>query len=267
MLHQYNKVASDLRETAEVVCKVQAYPRPEFQWNYGTNTAPLLTSNEGHYELNMTAENGDIYTSILKISNIREADYGQYTCRVANSLGTIRTGIYLQPKGPPEHPSSIKATEVGHSYVTLLWEPGFDGGHQNTKYFVSYRRVLASAGDETLAPDCYGTTGIIPRRSNGEGWQEFDCQRNNPCNVTSLEQHHTYVFKVSWLKLGSTGKGATLLHCMFQQLIALVSWKYQFTSLQVTVYFESVRSFITTQSCQVVTKTQRIQVFWCITPS
>jgi hypothetical protein len=97
---------------------------------------------------------------------------------------------------------SVKATEVGHSSVTLLWEPGFDGGHQNTQYFVSYRRVLASAGDDTLASDCYGTTGMIPKRSNGEGWQEFDCQRNNPCNVTSLEQHHTYVFKVSWLKLG-----------------------------------------------------------------
>jgi echinoid protein len=197
ILHQYNKVACDLRETAEVVCRVQAYPRPEFQWNYGTNAAPLLTSSEGHYELNMTTERGDIYTSILRISNIHEADYGQYMCRVANSLGTIRTGIHLQPKGPPERPSLIKATEVGHSYVTLVWEPGFDGGHQNTKFFVSYRRVLPSAGDELTAAECYGTMGIVPRRSNGELWQEFDCQRNNPCNVTSLEQHHTYVFKVS----------------------------------------------------------------------
>ncbi|XP_069704105.1 hemicentin-1 isoform X7 [Periplaneta americana] len=196
VLHQYNKVAYDLKETAEVVCRVQAYPRPEFQWNYGTNSAPLLTSSEGHYELNTTAESGDIHTSILKISNIRDADYGEYTCRVANSLGTIRTGIHLQPKGPPEKPATIKATEVGHNYVTLLWEPGFDGGIQNTKFFVSYRRVLAAAGDEMMTSDCYGASGITPRRSNGEGWQEFDCQKNNPCNVTSLEQHHTYVFKV-----------------------------------------------------------------------
>jgi len=33
VLHQYNKVAFDIRETAEVVCKVQAYPKPEFQWH------------------------------------------------------------------------------------------------------------------------------------------------------------------------------------------------------------------------------------------
>ena len=196
VLHLYNKVAYDLRETAEVVCRVQAYPRPEFQWNYGTNTAPLLTSSEGHYELNMTAESGDIHTSILKISNIRDADYGEYTCRVANSLGTIKTIIHLQPKGPPERPTVVQAIGVGHNYVTLHWKPGFDGGLQNTKYFVSYQRMLASAGDDLMSSDCYGGGGAVSRRSSAADWQEFDCQKNNPCNVTSLDQHHTYVFRV-----------------------------------------------------------------------
>nr|CAD7257651.1 unnamed protein product [Timema shepardi] len=191
ILHQYNKVAYDLRETAEVVCRIQAYPKPEFHWSYGTNAAPLMRSSEGHYDINTTVETGDIYTSVLKISHVREADYGEYTCRVANTLGTIRAGIRLQPKGPPERPTTVKDVEKGYNYVSLQWEPGFDGGLQNTKYFVSYRRVSGATADE-----CGGGSYMSTRSSGAEGWQEFDCQRNNPCNVSALEQHQTYLFKV-----------------------------------------------------------------------
>ncbi|XP_034242329.1 uncharacterized protein LOC117645893 isoform X4 [Thrips palmi] len=207
-LNRYNKVAYDLREDAQVVCRVQAYPRPEFQWSYGSNQAALLTSSEGHYEITTSTENGDIYTSVLKVSNIRDVDYGEYTCRANNGLGTKRETIKLQPKGPPEHPQAVKSTAVGHNYVTLLWEAGFDGGVQNTKYFVSYRRVAGGSNTEggDLASDCYSAAppsvnaNLVSssEATSGEagGWQEFDCQKNNPCNVTSLEQHASYVFKV-----------------------------------------------------------------------
>ncbi|XP_014244572.1 hemicentin-1 isoform X1 [Cimex lectularius] len=188
-LHRYNKVAYDLRETAEVICKVQAYPRPEFQWSYSTNTAPLLSGADGHYEINTTVNEsgGDIYTSVLQISHLRQADYGEYNCRVANTLGSVKTQIRLQPKGPPEKPEALHAIDIGHSYIALQWTPGFNGGLHSTKYFISYKRVLT-----TLNDDCYA-----PRKSgNVESWHEFDCQTKNPCNVTSLEQHQSYLFKV-----------------------------------------------------------------------
>lgn len=125
-LHRYNKVAYDLRETAEVICKVKAYPRPEFQWSYSTNTAPLLAGADGHYEINTTVNEsgGDIYTSVLQISNVRQADYGEYNCRVANTLGSVKTQIRLQPKGAPERPEQLTAIDVGHRWVTksiLIW--------------------------------------------------------------------------------------------------------------------------------------------------
>ncbi|XP_066903538.1 contactin-2 isoform X3 [Halyomorpha halys] len=189
-LHRYNKVAYDLRETAEVICKVQAYPRPEFQWSYSTNTAPLLAGADGHYEINTTVNEsgGDIYTSVLQISHLRTADYGEYNCRVANTLGSVKTQIRLQPKGPPEKPEDLTAIDIGHSYITLQWTPGFNGGLTSTKYFISYKRVLTMHND-----DCY-----TPRKpgSGAESWHEFDCQTKNPCNVTSLEQHQSYLFKV-----------------------------------------------------------------------
>jgi echinoid len=189
VLHQYNKVAYDIKEIAEVICKVQAYPKPEFQWQFGTNTAPLSMSSDGHYEISTTTDNNDVYTSILKIHNLRHQDYGEYTCRVANSLDTVRAPIRLQPKGPPEKPNNLQAAEIGPNYVTLMWDAGFDGGLSNTKFFVSYRKVSVPHDDQ-VSGDC----GIATASSSD--WQEFDCQRDVPCNITPLEQHQSYVFKV-----------------------------------------------------------------------
>ncbi|KAL9705597.1 hypothetical protein quinque_009115 [Culex quinquefasciatus] len=189
VLHQYNKVAYEIKETAEVICRVQAYPKPEFQWHFGTNTAALTMSSDGHYEINTTTDNNDIYTSILRINNLKHQDYGDYTCRVGNSIETIRAPIRLQPKGPPEKPTNLHAADVGSNYVSLVWDPGFDGGISNTKFYVSYRKVAIPHHDQ-MNGDC----GVIQQVSSE--WMEFDCQRDVPCSVTPLDQHQSYVFKV-----------------------------------------------------------------------
>lgn len=80
---------------------------------------------------------------------------------------------------------------MGHNFITLSWTPGFDGGIHNTKYIVAYRRV--GEEDSNCNALILGYQSTKPR---GDGWQEFDCQTYNPCNITSLEQHHSYRFKV-----------------------------------------------------------------------
>lgn len=192
ILHQYNKVAYEIRETAEIRCKVQAYPKPEFTWTYGNNPSPLSMSSEGHYEIKTTTDNNDIYTSVLKVSNLAIQDYGEYQCRVTNPLETIRAPIRLQPKGNPEKPNNLQASDSGSNYVNLLWDPGFDGGLANTKFFVSYRKVAVPHDDQML-PDC-GTNSI-----SSTEWMEFDCHQNIPCHVTPMDQHQTYLFKVNAL--------------------------------------------------------------------
>lgn len=176
-------------EVADIVCRVQAYPRPEFQWFYGSNTASLQMSSDGHYEINTTDDNNDSYLSILRIKNVRPQDYGDYFCKVKNTLGSIRPQIRLQPKGAPESPRVLESQKVGASFVTLKWEAGFDGGLSSTKYFVRYRRVVLRGADA-------GAHCIADRASENE-WLEYDCGRINPCNVTRLDQHNTYTFKVS----------------------------------------------------------------------
>ncbi|XP_018335575.1 hemicentin-2 isoform X2 [Agrilus planipennis] len=190
VLHQYNKVAYDLHETAEVVCKIQAYPKPEFKWFYGSNMSPLLSSSEGHYKVTTTGDDNDVYTSLLRIANIKQNDYGEYNCQVVNNLGSIETRIRLQPKGAPEKPTKVTALYVGPNFVTLNWEPGFNGGISATKYFVSYKKVPSN--EDIIVEGC----GMVSRNAD---WLEVDCQQNVPCNVTHLDQHHSYVFKVKAL--------------------------------------------------------------------
>lgn len=197
VLHQYNKVAYDVSETAKVVCRVQAYPRPEFKWFFGNNLSPLHSSSEGHYIIETSPEEGDIYSSVLRVSNIKKHDYGEYNCQVINNLGKIETKIRLQPKGPPEKPHKLSALFTGPTFVTLGWEPGFNGGIDNTKYFVSYKRI---AGENNgLVEGC----GPISKNMD---WAEVDCQQNVPCNVTHLEQHQSYVFKVKALNTKGVGE-------------------------------------------------------------
>ena len=156
-------------------------------------------SSDGHYEITTTTDNSDVYTSVLKIHNLRHNDYGEYFCRVANSLETIRAPIRLQPKGAPEKPNNLQAPEVGPNYVTLMWDPGFDGGLSNTKFFVLYRKVVVPHDDQVN-----GECG--PQSVSSSEWMEFDCHRDVPCNITPLDQHQSYVFKVRFSNIFSVIK-------------------------------------------------------------
>ncbi|XP_071050518.1 cell adhesion molecule Dscam2 isoform X1 [Onthophagus taurus] len=194
ILHKYNKVAFDKHETAEVICKVQAYPKPEFKWFFGSSNSQL-TSSAGHYVIKPSNKENDTYISKLQISDIKQQDYGEYNCHVMNSLGGIDVKIRLQPKGPPEKPSDLAALYIGPNYVTLNWQAGFTGGISTTKYYVSYKKIPAN---DNLNIDGCGTITRSP------DWSEADCKHDIPCNVSHLEQHQHYTFKVK--AVNSKGK-------------------------------------------------------------
>lgn len=193
LIKQQKKVAFDLMENADIMCRVLSFPKPEFLWYFSTNTAPLETNSDGHHVITTTTDSNDAYLSILKIKGIETKDYGDYYCKVKNSLGSIRTQIRLQPKGAPESPKSLESQIIGPSFVVLKWENGFEGGLSNTKYFVRYRRVSYRSGSGASLTNEHCSTSHV----NEHDWMEYDCGRRNPCNVTQLEQHNTYSFKVN----------------------------------------------------------------------
>lgn len=202
--HRYNKVAFDLRETARIECRVQAYPKPDFHWQFGKNSVSVSASSasDGHYDVETSADSNDMYASVLTVRRIGNADYGEYLCRVSNSLDTVRSHISLQPKGAPERPNNLQSVDVGPTYVKLTWTSGFDGGLKNTKYFVSYRKVAMPAANGAATDGC-GTNMV----SNTD-WMEFDCQQNNPCMVKHLDQHQAYLFKVKALNTKGASKSS-----------------------------------------------------------
>ncbi|KAF7987144.1 hypothetical protein HCN44_001334, partial [Aphidius gifuensis] len=195
-----------LHSHSKLHVKVQAWPKPEFQWSLGDNAVHLQgSSSDGHYEIGTTSENDDIYTSILRISNIK-------------NLIMVNIIVVLQMHKVifTRKPSDLEVIEKGPTYVTLSWKDGFDGGVKITKYYVSYRRIANS--DEQISPDC------APPRTPANEWVEFnECHQSNPCNITNLEQLQTYEFKYFFLIL-------TLVFCRCQKKNAAKAKDYEMDS-------------------------------------
>lgn len=161
------KVAFPSGSDAYVVCQMQAYPRPEFQWWFGDEAIQSLDK----YEVNVTISNNDVYQSFLRIADINEADYGEYTCKSWNHRGENSARFQLQDTSAPEAPTNLRLVEAGFDTIVLEWEEGFNGGYLNTIYSVSYR-------------------------SADNIQQEDDCQYQNPCSIRGLQQLQSYVFQV-----------------------------------------------------------------------
>ena len=167
--HLHNKVAFDLDETAFISCKMQAYPKPRFDWQFG-NT--IIQRNRDLYEAKEAYLDKDIYEGTLRINKVTKQSYGDYTCKGINPMGAKRTIIKLQPKGKPERPLNVRVINVGYNFITIGFEPGFNGGYNDTTHSLEYRRYDSD----------------IP------GYEE--CGTRAYCNVTGLEQHSRYNIKV-----------------------------------------------------------------------
>ncbi|GIY93158.1 hemicentin-2 [Caerostris extrusa] len=167
--HTYNRVAFDVGETAVIQCKMQAYPSPQFEWfSRGRGL-----DEYGNYGTNITDLGEDIYAGVLSIRDMKEEDYGEYTCRASNQVGDDKkTIIKLVRKGPPERPTHLELIEVSSDKVTLRWQEGFNGGFANTEFLVTYLNT---------------ETG---RQMNES------CRSQNICQVTGLSANTEYHFKV-----------------------------------------------------------------------
>ncbi|GBN64633.1 hypothetical protein AVEN_173714-1, partial [Araneus ventricosus] len=94
--HTYNRVAFDVGETAVIQCKMQAYPAPQFEWS----SRGRVLDEYGNYGTNITDLGEDIYAGVLSIRDMKEEDYGEYTCRASNQVGDDKkTIIRLVRKG------------------------------------------------------------------------------------------------------------------------------------------------------------------------
>ena len=98
-----------------------------------------------------------------------------YRCRAFNTLpDDEKTIIKLVEKSAPETPNHLQIVELQSDYVILSWQPGFNGGFQNTEYILSY-----SNEDSMFSK-----------------WRNETCRTMNPCKLTNLHSRKIYQFKV-----------------------------------------------------------------------
>ncbi|KAJ8316286.1 hypothetical protein KUTeg_006300 [Tegillarca granosa] len=166
------KVATSFGKTTELLCTAEAYPIPTFQW-YKT-TVPITAG--GRYFI----ENTQIIsvtkaTSILRITNVRADDLGEYNCRAENINGRTTKTIMLVVTSRPEAPNNISMISKTWESVYLRWISGFDGGEKQSFYihFISIPFNAHGAWNVSVIPP-----------------QELKF------NVTRLMPYTTYEFRV-----------------------------------------------------------------------
>jgi len=176
--HLHNKVAADLGEPAFISCKMQAFPRLSFEWSKGNSHL----TERSQYKISMAELEDDIYEGVLQIERVEESSYDEYTCKAQNQMGAQRTIIRLQPKGKPEQPLDVRPVYTGWDTISLEWIQGFNGGYNQTTHNVEYKKI------------------------GGGSTRYHDCVYKNPCNISGLEQHTTYQFKVKAVNIrGDSG--------------------------------------------------------------
>ncbi|XP_076340244.1 cell adhesion molecule Dscam1-like isoform X1 [Tachypleus tridentatus] len=167
--HTYSVVAFDMGETAVLQCKMQAYPEPTFEWYFKGRKL----ENYGTYKTNVTDIGEDIYIGTLSILDVKDTDYGDYSCQARNRVGDDEKAfIKLAKKSPPDTPVNVSGIDVNSDRISLRWVEGFNGGFSNTEFLITYVNLKT------------GNT------------KNVSCHDQNPCQITGLQSKTDYKFKL-----------------------------------------------------------------------
>ncbi|XP_074645941.1 synaptogenesis protein syg-2-like [Tubulanus polymorphus] len=74
----------------------------------------------------------------VTIQSVQASDYGSYSCKLNNSVGSVEVTLKLTETGPPQTPSNLRVIARTAVSVTLSWMSEFEGGAEQT-FAVSYR--------------------------------------------------------------------------------------------------------------------------------
>ena len=107
------------QKSLTISCNVSADPAPDVNWQRGRK---VLTQHNHKNKYQMKSEPlGDHTTRmfILMISDIREEDFGNYTCHATNSLGLDKHEIVVS--GKPLPPTILPGEVISKTEFRLRW--------------------------------------------------------------------------------------------------------------------------------------------------
>lgn len=108
-----SKAASDLRETARLICEARGVPNVTFTWSkVGSGQAAIDGSK---YEMTSAPMDPLTWRSEFTIFNVTNTDYGDYECVAKNSEGSARHRILLDVRSRPGEIS------ISQKFIPFIW--------------------------------------------------------------------------------------------------------------------------------------------------
>lgn len=80
-----------LQYDMDLECQIDAYPLPAITWIKDN----IELRNDQHYQVSHMNTSNDHTDSVLHVTNVEKIQYGQYSCKATNTLGSNATTIEL----------------------------------------------------------------------------------------------------------------------------------------------------------------------------
>jgi len=154
-----------------ISCNVSADPAPDVNWQRGRT---VLSHHDHKNKYQMTSkpigdQNAKMY--VLTIRDIREEDFGNYTCHATNSLGLDKHEIVVS--GKPLPPTILPGVSTSKTEYKLRWK--VESAFPVREHNIYYERVIhGQKYFHQSGVRCYGQNDCT------------DCKMQDSCNMLNL---------------------------------------------------------------------------------
>ncbi|KAH8023593.1 hypothetical protein HPB51_014842 [Rhipicephalus microplus] len=165
-------LAAELGRPLSLSCAAQGAPTPAFVWSFGK----LALDSDTRRIVRSEKEDVVRWRSTLSVERVESGDYGRYTCTARNELGSDWSRFTVLPRGKPEPPTAVRALNVSHSSVLLVWSPGFDGGLEQ-QFRCAHKEARRRSGLHPLRAHGRGTGRLRAARDGTRARRRVRVQR------------------------------------------------------------------------------------------
>uniref|UniRef100_A0A914WZB5 Nephrin n=1 Tax=Plectus sambesii TaxID=2011161 RepID=A0A914WZB5_9BILA len=141
---QFGKGAAKIGFPLVLRCRASGVPEVDFIWKRMGGRGPRLENGTGFLITTQQIDHST-FESHLMIDEMKADNFKEiYECVARNALGADKFYVKVQPVDHPDIPSNVRLINVTDTTATIEWNPGFDGGSNQT-FQVHYRPVGAGA--------------------------------------------------------------------------------------------------------------------------
>ncbi|XP_073965450.1 lachesin-like isoform X1 [Choristoneura fumiferana] len=134
------RLGQALQYDMDLECHVEAYPPPAITWLKGE----FQLSNNQHYRISHFATADEFTDTTLRVITIEKRQYGLFTCKAQNKLGTDEGNVELFETIIPVCPPACGQTRYGGGAATIAPSPMTVAALVTLYVGYAYRRITSS---------------------------------------------------------------------------------------------------------------------------